>query len=372
MKMLYLYRGWNSGTNQAVLSAWRAGHPAVEIEACDVDTLVFGGFWNHVRAAPQALRRGGLKALTPGGGRFGDAVQKSAWCMEQVRRQVDRVQTSDRYDFSLAIGTVTPNPAPRQPHFVYTDLTIRANAYYPEGQERIRLWEECLPYEEESLRQASLVFTMSDHVTRSLVEQYAVPRERIVRVNGGCNVPSVDAGDDSRYARGNILFVGLDWERKGGPQLVEAFAKVRARRTGATLTIVGCSPRVSGEGIEVVGPVSPKEVSAYMAKASCFCMVSRREPFGIVYLEAMRAGLPVIASDLGAAPDFVIGGVTGFRLALDDIAGLAARLEELVSDPDKCRHMGGQARALVQSQYTWERTQEKMWHAIRLAIAPAD
>jgi len=148
------------------------------------------------------------------------------------------------------------------------------------------------------------------------------------------------------------------------PQLVEAFAKVRMRNPRATLTIVGCSPQVSGSGVTVVGPVPQREVPKYLADACCFCMVSRREPFGIVYIEAMLAGLPIIASDLGATPDFVINGVTGFRVKLDDTDELATRLDELLSDPDKCRRMGEQARMLAQTQYTWEKTQQKMYNAI--------
>jgi glycosyltransferase involved in cell wall biosynthesis len=364
MRMLYLYSGRNSGTNQAVLDAWRTGNPEVDVTACDPYVLALQGMRSRWRALPHALRRGGIGAIVPGRGRFIDAVRRSGWCMERVAGEVEELQESDRYDFSLAIGTVVPNLRPRQPHFVYTDLTIRANAYYPEGGERLKLWEECIPCEEDSLRKASLVFTMSDHVTQSLVEQYGLPRERVVRVNGGCNAPSVDVTDDSRYERMNVLFVGVDWDRKGGPQLIDAFTKVRRQCPGATLTIIGCSPRVSGPGIRVIGPVSQREVSNYMAKATCFCMASHREPFGIVYIEAMHAGLPVIASDRGATPDFVINGCTGYRVDPNDIDELAGRLNELVSNPDKCRRMGEQARVLVRSQYTWEKTQQKMYQAI--------
>ncbi|MBN1506424.1 MAG: glycosyltransferase family 4 protein [Sedimentisphaerales bacterium] len=371
MRMLYLYFGRNSGTNQAVLDAWRAGSPDVEITACDPYVPALQGVRSKVGALSHALRRGGIETIVPGRGRFMDAVRRSGWCMERVAGQVARLQQSDRFDFSLAIGTVVPNLKPAQPHFIYTDLTIRANAYYPQGQERLKLWEECIAYEEDSLRKASLVFTMSEHVTRSLVEQYAVPHERVVRVNGGCNAPLVEVADDSRYEQMNVLFVGVDWERKGGPQLVEALARIRTRRPRATLTIVGCSPHVSGPGIRVVGPVSQQEVSNHMADATCFCMPSRREPFGIVYIEAMHAGLPVVASDLGATPDFVINGCTGYRVDPDNIDELAGRLDELLSDPDKCRRMGKQARTLAQSQYTWERTQQKMHQAIRGVLVPS-
>jgi glycosyltransferase involved in cell wall biosynthesis len=364
MKMLLQYHGWNSGIPQAVINAWRNGCPRVDIKAYDLYTIIFKNLQYKIQALPHAFRRGGIKAIVPGGGRFVDAVRRSAWCMQTIAEKVDELQNSEDFDFSLEIGTVMPNLNPKQPHFIYTDFTIRANAYYPQGGDRLNLWKECISYEEQSLKKATLVFTMSDHVTRSLVEQYSLPPGKIVRINAGKNSPVAEQFDSARYDRGNILFVGVDWERKGGPELVEAFAKVKKRKPRATLTIVGCSPRISGPGIEVVGRVSPKEVSKHLAKASCFCMVSRREAFGFVYIEAMHAGLPIIASDLGATPDFVINGVTGYRVELYDIDKLADRIDELLSDPNKCQRMGEQARRLAQSEYTWEKTHQKMYQAI--------
>jgi glycosyltransferase involved in cell wall biosynthesis len=362
--MLYLYRGWNSGTNQAVLSAWRTGSSEVEIQAYDLDVSLFSGVLAKLRALPCAVRRGGVNALMPGQGRLVDAAKRSAWCMERIAKEVDKLQNADGHSFSLAIGTVTPNLSPKRSHFIYTDLTIRANAYYPEGAERLRLWQECIPYEEESLRKATVVFTMSDHVTRSLIEQYGLPQERVVRVNGGTNSPISECSDVARYSKRNILFVGVQWELKGGPQLVEAFRIVRKRYPGTTLTIVGCTPDVTDPGIEVVGRVPQERIRHYLNSASCFCMVSRREAFGIAYIEAMHAGLPVIASDLGATPDFVLNGETGYRVHHDDVCALAERIGELLCDPGKCQRMGEQAKRLVQSEYTWERTQRKMYHAI--------
>ncbi len=364
MRMLYLYLGWGSGANQALLDAWRAGSPEVEITAHDLNEMLFVGLLAKLRGLPHALRRGGLAALIPGEGRFTDAVKRSIWYMKRISKAVERIQESQDFDLSLSLGTVIPNLRPKCPHFVYTDVPIRANAYYPEGNQMLNLWRECISYEEESLRKASMVFTMGSHAARSLVEQYGLAQEKVMCVNAGCNVPSPDRVDPHRFERQNVLFVGVDWQRKGGPQLIKAFTEARKRYPGATLTIVGCSPKISLPGVEVVGRVPQGDVPKYLSQASCFCMVSRREPFGIAYIEAMRAGLPVIASDLGAAPDFVIEGETGYRVDPDDTDALADRLGELLSNPKRCYSMGHRGRALVQSRYTWERTQRKMWAAI--------
>ncbi|MBN2589421.1 MAG: glycosyltransferase family 4 protein [Sedimentisphaerales bacterium] len=368
MKLLYLYRGWNSGTNQAVLNAWRLGSPQLDIQAYDLDAIIFQNLKNKIMAMPTAFRRGGIKAIIPGGGRFGDAVKRSKWYMQKIAKEVEQLQESENYDFSLAIGTFIQNLNPGKPHFIYTDHTMLANKYYSDGDKYINLIKECIPYEEQSLKKATLVFTMSDNITRSLIEQYNLPEEKVIRINGGINSSIQEKFDSSRYSKKNILFIGVDWERKGGPQLLEAFIKVQKHHHDATLTIVGCSPKVNSHGIEVIGRIPQKEISRYLVKASCFCMVSRREPFGIVYLEAMHTGLPVIASNLGATPDFVINNETGFLVEPDDIEGLAERIEQLIGNPEKCRLMGEQAQKLARAEYTWERTQQKMYQAICKAI----
>jgi len=253
----------------------------------------------------------------------------------------------------------------KRPIFVYTDLTIRANSYYPGGDEYVRLWRECVPYEEETLHRARLVFTTSSHVTRSLVEQYGIPRERVRQVNGGCNTPGMVNPAPDRHERKRVLFIGVDWERKGGPELVDAFKLVRQKYPDAVLTIVGCKPKVRGPGIDLAGYVPHEQIPRFLEQSTVFCMPSRREPFGIAYLEAMRAGLPVVGSKFGASPDFIIDGETGYTVDPRNVVELARRIEQILGDPEKGRAMGRNGQSLVESKYTWDRTQREMWQAIQ-------
>ncbi len=363
MRMLYLHRGPFSGINEALLGAWRRGAPQVDVQLHDVAAGVLRGFRGRLRALPQALRRGGLRALS-GGGHFDEAVGHSRWLMERLDRVVQRTQVAGAYDFSFSTGTYVPVTQPARPHFVYTDHTILTNRRYPNSEDRVRLWQDCLPWERETLRRATMVFTMSEHVRRTLLEDYGVPDARVLRVNAGCNVPPGPEPDPARYAAKRILFVGLEWERKGGPELVAAFERVRKAHPAAVLTIVGCRPDVAGPGIEIEGRVGGDAVAAFLSRASVFCMPSWREPFGIAYIEALRAGLPVVSWDLGATPDFVREGETGHRVAAGDVATLASRLEALLADPDACRRMGERGRTLAETEYTWERTQGRIWEAI--------
>jgi glycosyltransferase involved in cell wall biosynthesis len=105
------------------------------------------------------------------------------------------------------------------------------------------------------------------------------------------------------WSQRNILFVGRNWTVKGGDHLVSAFKIVRERMQDATLTIIGCEPPPAvrdEDGVNCLGYLSmddPSErnrlIEAYSA-ATVFCMPSRLESTGMVFMEAAASGLPVI------------------------------------------------------------------------------
>jgi len=354
MRMVLLYQGWNSGTNRALLDAWRRGSPDVQVDPCDVARLTLG---RGARRLAAVLRR-----------REGSIV-RTRWYINAMAAALADYPPVREADFTVGFGTTIPGRGEGYPpHFVYTDHTIRANLLYEDGAERVRAWSEVLDEEARILQEARMVFTMSRHVTRSLQDHYGLDRARVRCVGAGCNIPVVYPGSMGRFANQHVLFIGVDWRRKGGPALLEAFRMVRRHRPAARLTVIGCKPKLTCGGVRVVGPVSQVAAARYLGDATLFCMPSVREPFGIVYLEAMRAGLPVIALRLGAAPDFVIDGVTGYTVPSGDVDALAMRLERLLGDPAECRQMGRRGRQLVDSWYTWSAVQQRMAQSIHAAL----
>jgi glycosyltransferase involved in cell wall biosynthesis len=217
---------------------------------------------------------------------------------------------------------------------------------------------------------ARLNFTMSAHISRSLVDQYGCLPTRVECVYAGSNATPVQSGNLSldRFAQKNILFVGIDWERKGGPVLLEAFREVRRSHPTATLTIVGCAPNVSMPGCRVVGRVPSVEVSKFYETASVFCMPTTVEPFGIVFLEAFAHGVPIVATNIGAIPDFVEQGRSGYMVDCNDAAQLANRLNELLANPARCAAFGVRGQTLVGSRYTWTATAAKLAFHIQRCV----
>ena len=155
-----------------------------------------------------------------------------------------------------------------------------------------------------------------------------------------------------------VLLMGrfdADGGYKGHRELVECWPKVVSAVPDARLLFVGRGPGVSviqqlaaqstvGSHIEFRGFVPEEELDSVWAETNVFAMPSRGEGFGLVYIEAMRHGLPVVASVHDAAPEVNLNGVTGFNVNLDMPDELPHRIILLLKNPERRAEMGRQAQ----------------------------
>ena len=279
----------------------------------------------------------------------------------QVRRLVGKHAARGNYLFTLQTQSDFDASTPDLPNFIYTDTTNLANLYTP-NYTRDKLYSAAWhALEKETYQHACVTFTRSSHIQRSLLEQYGTPAEKTAVVYAGSNIPIRDIDLDAKdYGTREILFVGVTWERKGGPDLVQAFKGVLEKHPEAHLTIVGCSPSMDLSNVQVVGKLPLAEVAPYYQRASIFCLPTRLEPFGIVFVEAMAYGLPLVAPNTGAVPDFLEDSRNGYMVAPGDIPALTGALSRLLDDPEKCREFGKLGYQLARERYTWEKVAEKM------------
>ena len=108
-----------------------------------------------------------------------------------------------------------------------------------------------------------------------------------------------------------------------------------------------------------MGRLSHKEVMKYIAEADIFSLPSWNEAFGVVYIEAMAHGKPVIGCQGEGIEDFVEHGKTGLLVKPKDVDSLAKAMDYLLSNPDEARPMGKRARKLVLENYTWKKNVER-------------
>jgi glycosyltransferase involved in cell wall biosynthesis len=168
-----------------------------------------------------------------------------------------------------------------------------------------------------------------------------------------------------------IVFVGAAIARKGLGVLVEAFLRIHAQRSDVELLVVGpcdfndpiykLGRKLNGE-LEASGHSScvhwigrVENVSDYIQAADIFCLPSQREGFGIVIVESMAAGLPVVVSRIeGVTTDIIASEQEGMLVAAGDSEAYACRFLQLLDDTDLSRAIGRTARARVESEFDLE------------------
>lgn len=217
-------------------------------------------------------------------------------------------------------------------------------------------------------RGARVIATFSENVARSLVRDYGVDPARVAVVGAGANVFPAEAPrrDDGK----TVLFVGKDFERKGGVVLLEAFARLRRAVPKARLLVAGpLAPPALPEGAFHLGPVELEELPALLSQATVFALPTLREPFGIAFLDAMACGLPCVGTRLEAMPEIVSDGETGLLVPPGDAVALAGALERLLRDPARARAMGAGGRARVAGRFLWRHVAERLDRALVAAAS---
>jgi glycosyltransferase involved in cell wall biosynthesis len=353
----FVKMGEFSHTNRHVLEELQSRFPQYEACVIDVGEMHVVSKTCLPPLAWDVARQFGVSAFA-GSERFRRHMLKTSYFFRRARRALLRRLEGRRYDFTFQTQSLFDASIPGTPHFIYTDHTHLENLKYPAWTAATPLSREWVQLEKSAYHNASMVFTMSANISQSLVQEYACSAQRVACVYAGSNVNAAacETIDSDRFHAKKILFVGVDWERKGGPILLEAFRSLQLAHPDATLTIVGCAPQIHQSGVLVVGRVALTEVAKYYRTASIFCLPTLNEPFGLVFLEAFSYGLPIVATRIGAIGEIVRDGESGYLVSPQNVGELADRLKRLLDDPVRCARFGSHGREWVGSRYSWEAT----------------
>ncbi len=242
-----------------------------------------------------------------------------------------------------------------------------------------------IPAEQRVMRAADGIIALSSVEEDALVNRYGVDREKIHIVPGGVDVESFAAAGTRLECKralgidsGLLLFtVGRLDVRKGFSELLQALPEVirQVEDSGQTITVmmpVGPKDATETEAelrkqlhakAKMLGidghmrwfsPLSDEELRRCYAAADLFVCPSLYEPFGLVLVEAMAAGTPVVATNRGGPVDIVDDGIDGYLADPGNAAQLARRLLDiLMLDRDRRIAMGEAAREKARNRYAW-------------------
>lgn len=187
-----------------------------------------------------------------------------------------------------------------------------------------------------------------------------------------------------------LLYVGRIEPLKGIDVLIEALAVLQAENTTVCLVVIGGDPENGEQApneemerlqsmcrqaglkdlVTFLGKRSQDSLPYYYSAAEAVVVPSHYESFGMVALEAMACGTPVVASQVGGLAFLVQDGVTGYTVPVDDPQALAHRLLDLLQDHELRSRLGAQA-LVVAHQYAWEKIATRMIQLYRKLVPQA-
>lgn len=215
------------------------------------------------------------------------------------------------------------------------------------------------------LHQADLVLVASSFTLQTL-EHAPDFRGSVVMIPYGApqiDIPLPVSHPEVRSGKLRVLFVGSLGQRKG---LSYLFRAIRSLRGAVELTVIGARPLVPCPALDReladvrwISSCAHREVLAEMAAHDVFVFPSLFEGFGLVLLEAMTMGLPIITTPHTAGPDLITDGVEGFIVPIRSDRAIAERLELLHRNPALRADMSERAR-LRARDFTWEQYGESL------------
>lgn len=255
-----------------------------------------------------------------------------------------------RLSVPFLLDQTTPHPDSKLPAYALV------RQQFPEWNDGIDARRpEVRAAEQVEHERATRIVAASSFTRQSLIGHGVEPAK--IRVNPygvDCERFAVQPRSGSRPLR--FVFVGLVNARKGVPLLVEAWRNLRA--AGAELWLVGhASPATRAllpelPGLKVIGAVPHEEVGPLVQQCDVMVFPSYFEGFGLVLLEAMACGLPVITTTATAGPDIVTEGQNGWIIEPGNLAALEEKMTYCLEHPEVVRPMGLQARATTE-RFTW-------------------
>lgn len=218
-----------------------------------------------------------------------------------------------------------------------------------------------LQRKEQEIQLADHIFVASS-ITQASLLQEGVSAEKISVIPYGAPIEYFQPSPkpDSTF---RALFVGRVGARKGVHYLIQAWQKLRLSQAELMLVGVNEFPETWLHGLPdtvcYVPSVPHTQLNRYYSNASVFVFPSLVEGFGLVLLEAMACGIPVITTPNTAGPDIVTDGVEGFIVPIRDPETLQQKIEWCYNHPTELAEMGQAARRKAE-QLTWKLYQQQL------------
>ncbi len=240
--------------------------------------------------------------------------------------------------------------------------------YYPQYSNLMkRSIDECHQVQRAAITNASAAVYSSSWAARSAIDIYHADPQKVHVIPFGANLDHAPSRDLALNARPTdccrLLFLGVNWQRKGGDIAFETLLALRQMDIPTELVICGCVPpkNISHPNMKVIpfldknDPAQYKELIQLYLESDFLLLPSRNECFGIVFCEASAFGLPVITTDTGGITGAVQNNINGFTLPLAARGNEYAQLiAQLYHDQPQYASLARTSRATFDDKLNWD------------------
>jgi glycosyltransferase involved in cell wall biosynthesis len=246
----------------------------------------------------------------------------------------------------------------------------------------IEVWKPLASRRLRALQKASLLTAPSSYTARKMAGEQNIPESKIRRLPWPLSPDFIKLAEHPgelplprSFPRGRIILTVGRWaarERyKGVDALIVAIARLRTAVPDVQLVAVGSGDDLSrlrsvaaeqqvADGVHFLEGLSQRELAACYAAAEIFALPSTGEGFGLVFLEAMAFGKPVVGADAGGIPDLIRDGSNGLLIPPNDPDALAQGLSRLLQDEALRGKLGECGAAMVRREYEFDAFREAL------------
>ncbi len=360
MNILFLRAGIYSHVNQKLYEALSRVHNVV----ANIDTgkiikrksLRFSSWYNL------------LYTRIKSGRYWRQTHSKNSYAFSRMTNYCNQVIRS-RTDYDIIFQTqckfsITENPYSR-PYFIYTDITQKMCDRLWKGwallgsSSEVRRWYQL---EIAAYHRADRIFTFSDRIKQSFVEDYQINPDKVIVVGSGANSDNTDEVDfDQKLSqRFAMVFLSSEFERQGGSVVLKAYELVKRDLPEIELIIIGRHPKRLPSDITTYDYLSLSAVNQILRRAHLLLLPGKLGGLQSV-LQAMQQKCVCIVSDANTiVSDFIVDQETGVIVPLDNPEQLCQRILDLFHSPSLLQAIADRAFRLVQNNFTWDKVVARM------------
>ena len=227
--------------------------------------------------------------------------------------------------------------------------------------------------EKKALRKSAVAIFSSHWAARSAMGDYGVPAEKTEVIQMGANIDTTPDASVIFKKKANqvltLLFLSVDWERKGGPIAFEALKYLAGEGWAVKLIVCGCVPPAlyTHPGLEVIPFLNknkPDDLARFvniLSSVHFLLLPTRADCTPLVNCESNAYGVPVITTEVGGISDSVINGLNGYCLPLEaEGHQYGALIAAIFSDPVRYHEMVVNSRKRFEDELNWEKFSEHL------------